>query len=154
MRARSDRTRVSSAHFSTSLQVPENEPGRVDARSTLPGLDTALDRKHQVVRSPSPATGSYRAHEAVHGQRWRAAHQPGSLRSTFLVERVTAGAGAGGVGVVDGEALLFDAVDEIDGCADQVRGAHTVGDHLDTTDVDDHVPVQFALVEVELVAQP
>src|SRR5699024_12229240 len=91
-----------------SISYAENDAGRVDARSTLPGLDTVLDRKHQVVRSPSSAPRSCRAYEAVHGQRWRADHQTESLRNTFLVERVTAGAGAGGVGVVDGEALLLD----------------------------------------------
>ena len=42
------------------------------------------------------------------------------------VERVAAGAGAGGVGVVDGEALLLDGVDEVDRGALDVGGAHPV----------------------------
>ena len=41
--------------------------------------------------------------------------------STESVERVATGAGAAGVGVVDGEALLLDGVDEVD------RGAATYG---------------------------
>ncbi len=42
------------------------------------------------------------------------------------VERVAAGAGAGGVRVVDGEALLLDGVDEVDGGALDVGRAHPV----------------------------
>ena len=53
-----------------------------------------------------------------------------------LVEGVAAGAGAGGVRVVDGEALLLDRVDEIDDGAAEVRRGHPVHDHADTVEVD------------------
>src|SRR6478609_5601106 len=68
-------------------------------------------------------------------------------------EGVAAGAGAGGVRVVDGEALLLDGVDEVDGGAAQVRGAHPVGDDLDAVEVLHDVTVERTLVEEELVAQ-
>src|SRR5579863_4887121 len=69
------------------------------------------------------------------------------------VERVAAGAGPRRVGVVDGEALLLDRVNEVDGGARQVRGAHLVGDHVHAAEVGLDVAVDLALVEVELVAQ-
>src|SRR3712207_4798249 len=67
------------------------------------------------------------------------------------VEGVSAGAGADRIGVVDGEALLLNGVLEVDGRAVEVGDAHLVHDHLDALEVDGGVPVEQALVEVELV---
>src|SRR3954453_13872350 len=72
---------------------------------------------------------------------------------SLLVERVAAGARAGGVGVVDREALLLDRVDEVDDGAGQVRRAHPVDDDLDAAEVGEAVAVEGALVEEQLVAQ-
>src|SRR5260221_13614562 len=69
------------------------------------------------------------------------------------VERVAAGAGPGGVRVVDSEALLLDRVHEVDRGPAQVRRAHPVRDDLDAAELAHHVAVDLALVEVELVAQ-
>src|SRR3954454_15907689 len=93
--------------------------------------------------------GSVRGHFAFRP----AAQQPRSSVDRGLAERVAAGAGAGRVRVVDREALLLDRVDEVDGRAAQVRGAHAVGDDLDATEVLDNVPVEGTLVEEELVTQ-
>src|SRR5439155_5513001 len=68
-------------------------------------------------------------------------------------ERVAAGAATGRVRVVDGEALLLDRVGEVDGGADEVRGAHPVDDDRDACGVDVDVTVQSPLVEEELVLQ-
>ena len=67
------------------------------------------------------------------------------------MEGVTACAGACCVGVVDGEALLFDGVFEVDGGAVEVGCAHLVDDDLYAVEVADCVAVEDALVEVELV---
>src|SRR5215470_3379800 len=69
------------------------------------------------------------------------------------VEGVAAGAGPGGVRVVDREALLLDRVHEVDGGAAEVRGAHLVRDHRHPAELAHDVPVGLALVEVQLVAQ-
>src|SRR4051812_40924797 len=69
------------------------------------------------------------------------------------VERVTTGAGALRVRVVDGEALGVDAVREVDGGTGEVRRAHPVHDHLDTVEVGDDVAVERPLVEEQLVSQ-
>src|SRR6476660_4287665 len=69
------------------------------------------------------------------------------------VEGVAAGAGPGGVRVVDREALLLDRVHEVDGGAAEVRGAHLVRDHRYPAELAHDVPVGLALVEVQLVAQ-
>jgi hypothetical protein len=69
------------------------------------------------------------------------------------VERVAAGAGPGRVGIVDRETLLLDRVDEVDGGAGEVRGAHLVGDHVHALEHGVDVAVDLALVEVELVTQ-
>jgi hypothetical protein len=71
----------------------------------------------------------------------------------WLVEGVTARAGALGVGVVDGEALLVDAVDEVDRRAGEVRHAHPVHHDLDAAELGDLVAFEVALIEEELVAQ-
>ena len=68
-------------------------------------------------------------------------------------ERVAAGAGSAGVGVVDGEALLLDGVDEVDRRAREVGRAHPVDDDAHAAEVGDDVAVEGALVEEELVAQ-
>src|SRR3954453_16177578 len=73
--------------------------------------------------------------------------------SKDLVEAVAAGEGAGGVGVVDREALLLDGVDEVDHGAAEVGRAHAVGDDLDAAEVLDLVALEGALVEEQLVAQ-
>src|SRR6188472_470112 len=66
------------------------------------------------------------------------------------VERVPAGAGASGVGVVDGEALLLDGVDEVDRRAVQVGLRHPVDGQADPAEVDQGVAVQTPVVEEEL----
>src|SRR4029453_1128808 len=69
------------------------------------------------------------------------------------VKAVATGARAGGVGIVDREALLLDRVDEVNGRAHQVWPAQPVGDDVHSAkDVDD-VAVEAALVEEQLVAQ-
>src|SRR5690242_10796498 len=69
------------------------------------------------------------------------------------VEGVAAGAGPGGVRVVDREALLLDRVHKIDGGAAEVRGAHLVRNHCHPAELAHDVAVGLALVEVQLVAQ-
>src|SRR5271155_4643075 len=69
------------------------------------------------------------------------------------VEGVAAGAGAGGVRVVDGEALLLDGVDEIDGSALNVRRAHPVNGQRHTAEVHGQVSVERTVVEEQIVAQ-
>ena len=64
---------------------------------------------------------------------------PVSQRS---VERVAAGAGPGGVRVVDREALLLDGVDEVDRGALHVGGAHPVDGQRDAAEVGVQVAVQ------------
>src|SRR5918998_6138080 len=61
--------------------------------------------------------------------------RPGSFAEPRSVERVAAGAGATRVRVVDREALLLDAVDEVDDGALQVRGRHPVDADLQTVEV-------------------
>src|SRR4051812_27228442 len=78
------------------------------------------------------------------------AARPATLNS---VERVAAGAGSGGVRVVDGEALLLDGVDEVDGGALHVRGAHPVHGQRDATELGGQVAVEGPVVEEEVVAQ-
>src|SRR3954465_9159939 len=78
---------------------------------------------------------------------------PASGRREVLVERVAAGAGTARVGVVDGEPLLLDGVDEVDRRAGEVGGAHAVDNDTDAAEVGDDVAVEGALVEEELVAQ-
>src|SRR5215469_3625132 len=78
---------------------------------------------------------------------------PGRAPGRASVERIPAGAGPGGVRVVDGEALLLDRVHEVDGGAAQVGRAHPVGDDVDAAELADHVAVDLALVEVQLVTQ-
>src|SRR5919112_566059 len=69
------------------------------------------------------------------------------------VERVAAGAGAARVRVVDREALLLDAVDEVDNGTLQVRGRHPVDADLQAAEVAEQVAVELAIVEEQLVAQ-
>src|SRR6478735_11611028 len=69
------------------------------------------------------------------------------------VERIAAGAGAGGVRVVDREALLLDGVDEVDGGALDVRCAHPVHGEVHAAEVDDEVTVERAVVEEQLVPE-
>src|ERR1700761_6151116 len=69
------------------------------------------------------------------------------------VEGIAAGAGAGRVRVVDREALLLDGVHEVDRGAHEVRRGHLIGHHADAAELLHDVPVERALVEVELVAQ-
>src|SRR6187431_1170781 len=73
--------------------------------------------------------------------------------ATRSVERVAAGAGARGVGVVDREPLLLDAVHEVDLGAVEVRDAHPVDDDGHAVEVGDDVAVEAPLVEEELVTQ-
>ena len=47
------------------------------------------------------------------------------------MEGIATGAGALRIGIVDGEALLLDGVDEIDGRTTQVRGAQPVNHQVD-----------------------
>src|ERR1700757_4381176 len=69
------------------------------------------------------------------------------------VEGVAAGAGAGGVRVVDGEALLLDGVDEVDGSALYVRRAHPVDGQRHAAEVGGEVAVERAVVEEQVVTQ-
>src|SRR5690606_40174681 len=85
--------------------------------------DAGTDGRERT-KAAAPSTGgpppsSY----TVPGGPGPAARLPGGS-----AEGVAAGAGTGGVRVVDGEALLLDGVDEVDGGAAQVRSAHAVGD--------------------------
>src|SRR5690606_7359185 len=69
------------------------------------------------------------------------------------VERVAAGARAARVRVVDREALLLDAVDEVDDRALEVRGRHPVDAHPQPVELAEQVAVELAVVEEQLVAQ-
>src|SRR5271155_5051463 len=69
------------------------------------------------------------------------------------VEGVAAGAGAGGVRVVDGEALLLDGVDEVDGSTLHVRRAHSVDGQLHAGELGGEVAIERAVVEEQVVAQ-
>src|SRR6266487_1181729 len=69
------------------------------------------------------------------------------------VEGVPAGARAGGVRVVDREALLLDRVAEVDGGALHVGGAHPVDGHPQPVEVAEQVAIERALVEEQLVTQ-
>src|ERR1700679_1643681 len=69
------------------------------------------------------------------------------------VEGVAAGAGAGGVRVVDGETLLLDGVDEVDGSALDVRRAHPVHGQRHTAEFRSEVTVERAVVEEQVVTQ-
>src|SRR6478735_12154307 len=69
------------------------------------------------------------------------------------VERIAAGAGAGGVRVVDREALLLDGVDEVDGGALDVGRAHPVDGQRHATEIGGQVAVEGAVVEEQVVAQ-
>ena len=68
------------------------------------------------------------------------------VRNFRSVEAVAAGARAGGVGIVDGEALLLDRVNEIDRCAHQVWRTHPVGDHAHAAEDLDDVAFEAAPV--------
>src|SRR5262249_19352624 len=69
------------------------------------------------------------------------------------VEGVAAGAGSGGVRVVDGETLLLDGVDEVDRGALDVRGAHPVDGQRDAAELRGQVAVESPVIEEEVVAQ-
>src|SRR5437763_3190472 len=90
-------------------------------------------------------------HRPLHRQQaqspWWASPGPRS------VERVAAGARTRRVGVVDGEALLLDRVNEVDRGTGEVRGTHLVGDNMHTLVGGPHVAVDVPLVEVQLVAE-
>ncbi len=75
---------------------------------------------------------------------------PRSRTSVLSVERIPARAGAGGVGIVDGEALLLNSVDEIDRRAFHIRRAHPVHDQPDTTELRGLVTIQRPVVEERL----
>lgn len=77
----------------------------------------------------------------------------GPIARNVLVEGIPAGARALGIGVVDGEALLLDRVDEVDRRATEIRGAHAVGDHTYAAEVLQDVSIEIAVVEEELVAK-
>src|SRR5215471_15568422 len=88
------------------------------------------------------------------GLRTRRARCVQKAVSATSVERVPASARPGRVRVVDGEALLLDRVDEVDGRAGQVGPAHLVGDDLHAVERADDIAFNLALVEVQLVAEP
>ena len=105
--------------------------GEVSDRSTATRQPTNAGRQAANRRS----TGSDRARNgprpaAVTGRGSRAADA-----ADDSVERVAAGAGALRVGVVDGEALRVDPVDEVDRGAGQVRHAHPVDHDLDPAEL-------------------
>lgn len=78
---------------------------------------------------------------------------PRGRTSVLSVERIPARAGAGGVGIVDGEALLLNSVDEIDRRAFHIRRAHPVHDQPDTTELRGLVTIQRPVVEEKVIAQ-
>src|SRR5690348_18030585 len=98
-----------------------------------------------------------RLHATQRGRENRKAAGPGVPDRPFPVdsaaERVTAGATARGVRVVDREALLLDRVGEVDRRAAEVRGAHAIDDDRDAVQVELEVTVEGALVEEQLVLQ-
>ena len=69
------------------------------------------------------------------------------------VEGFAAGAGVLGVGVINGEALTLNRVGEVDRGAAQVGNAHAIDDDLNAVEGTHGVPVEAAIVEVELVDQ-
>ena len=73
--------------------------------------------------------------------------------ATTSVERVPAGAGSGGVRIVDREALLLDGVDEVDGGALHVGGTHPVDGQPHPAEFRGQIAVEGAVVEEEVVAQ-
>src|SRR5437773_12218854 len=88
------------------------------------------------------ATGHPGAAAAYRGDRggWVAAI-PMCRSGEGSVEGVAAGAGPGGVRVVDREALLLDRVHEVDGGPTEVRGAHLVRDHRHPAELPHAVPL-------------
>src|SRR5689334_22685674 len=84
---------------------------------------------------------------------WCARTCRGRPVSTESVERVAAGAGPGGVRVVDGEALLLDGVDEVDGGALDVGRAHPVDSELHAAELRNQVAIQRPVVAEQVVAQ-
>src|SRR6516225_260455 len=133
-----------------------------DTRSSFSAMSWSTNRPGNVIRwsvAIDPVTAMrtatiYNAGPGPTGIR----HSPCLLPQAAVsrppsVERVAAGAGPRRVRVVDGEALLLDRVDEVDGGAGQVRGAHLVGDHVHAAELGLDVTIDLALVEVKLIAQ-
>src|SRR6516225_6135511 len=134
-----------------------------DTRSSFSAMSWSTNRPGNVIRwsvAIDPVTAmrtatAYNARPGRLGIRYSPCLLPqAAVSRPPSVERVAAGAGSRRVGVVDGEALLLDRVDEVDGRAGQVRGAHLVGDHVHALELGVDVNVDLTLVEVELVAQP
>src|SRR6516162_1147856 len=134
-----------------------------DTRSSFSAMSWSTNRPGNVIRwsvAIDPVTAmrtatTYNAGPGPTGIR----HSPCLLPQAAVsrppsVERVAAGAGPRRVRVVDGETLLLDRVDEVDGRAHQVRGAHLVRHDLHAAELADDVAVDLALIEVELVAKP
>lgn len=80
---------------------------------------------------------------------WREARPCMSMR---LAEAVAAGAALLGVGVIDVEPGALEAVDPVDGGALEHRDAGPFNAHRHAVEVDGHVVVEFAIIEVEGVA--
>src|SRR5918997_1521130 len=118
-----------------------NRPGKCMSWSVAMDPVTAIGTGSHPTDATDPGRGSGR------GPWEPRISEPGS------VERVAAGAGAARVRVVDGEALLLDAVDEVDDRALQVRGRHPVDADLQPAEVAEQVAVELAVVEEQLVAQ-
>ena len=149
----------------TSRSSTRNDSEILSSCSTTQRVGEAAREGHQVVgrdgtgdgdlhaatrtrRTSGPPTDAERP--AVRGGRG----PPGgrSRRAGGSAEGVAAGAGAAGVGVVDGEALLLDGVGEVDRGALRGTGALIRSTTTSTPSKSrDEVAVERALVEEELV---
>ena len=67
------------------------------------------------------------------------------------MERISAGAGAAGVGVVDREALTVNGVGKVDRCTVEVRGRHLVDNSTNAVKVAVEVAMRAHSSEVQLV---
>src|SRR6185369_16526959 len=102
-------------------------PGEVSAN----GGRAKAYRSTNAKVAASRVTAAWRCVGPVHRGRWTGPRRTVGGTRLSSVERVAAGAGAGRVRVVDGEALLVDPVDEVDRGAGQVGDAEAVDDDLD-----------------------
>jgi hypothetical protein len=70
-----------------------------------------------------------------------------------LAKGVATGAGAAGIGVIDGETLLLNAVLEVNGGSIEVRDAHGVNHDLYPVKIDYSIVFFQGLIEEQLVDQ-
>src|SRR5918993_993830 len=124
---------------------PSRPPGRAAPRRTVPGARGWAARTRRRATRDVARPARSRRRRSRPRRRWP---------PWWLVEGLAAGAGAGGVGVVDGEARLLEGVEVVDGGAAEVGGAHLVGHHGHAVDLAADVAVQGAVVEEQRVAEP